>query len=247
MNALEIAFYEHGSVVGRLSRSQTVLPEPHTDLMLDYGCYQQLCSLMSSPAMKLRHLTIAVETYVACHREYNVHVPFKVDSIKTSLLHEEVFPLGTPAWLDSLLAIEGLESISVWWSMTSGFLKRTARSLVKIRTGMLRNKLSTLEATDVTIRPSIQFFARVVSNDNLSLNGYVGGHVDAALTYNLHTDELQWRDCTLRLDIARFIEVVEEENGAGTALADGLTCVPPAILPTWGHLGTTVYCELRRV
>jgi len=249
INSLELAFLETGSVLGRLQRPQTVEPPLPAGFGLEFGYdfYQQLCSLISSPAMQLHHLIIVVETYVACHGEPGNGAPVTINSIRTCLLHEDVFPFNIQAWFDSLLAIKGLESVSVWWTISKGYLKRTARCLDKIQTLMLRDKLSTPKVIDASGGRSIEFYARVVSDIGSSAVRHVGVNADAALTYNVDKDEIQWRDCILRIGESQFVEVEEEEVDNGTALTHDLTCGYPALLRNFeGHPGTTVYHKLIR-
>jgi hypothetical protein len=66
---------------------------------------------MASSAMKLRHLTIVVDTYVYGNpspppRRH----PDTAASTRESLSMEEDFPLDRPVWMDSLLVLRELES-----------------------------------------------------------------------------------------------------------------------------------------
>ena len=194
--------------------------------------------------MNLRHLIVGIDTFVSCAQGFGE--PVKIDSIGKCLSQEKDFPLDKPLWFDSLLTIKSLESMTIWWSIDKGYLRRTARCLHNIQTKMLQNKPSSTEMNDATGELGVEFYARILSGDSISLRKAEMTKADAALSYNPVTDELGRRDCTLAFGGDRFVEVNEEECGTDNASVDDDTYTFPAAVPIWAHPGATVYCKLSR-
>jgi hypothetical protein len=148
---------------------------------------------------------------------------------------EEDFPLDRPVWMDSLLVLRELESLSVSWYLSVGGLKRTARYLQKMQKLMLRAERPTTSTPNPVGQESTAFYVRM---DRTIEREDVNAVEDAAFAYNPNSDDLQWRHCTLRDEGDRLVEDVEGlgEDGTTVRLND---------FDSWEDmLKLKVYCKL---
>jgi hypothetical protein len=212
------------------------------NITIDYEYYSRLCSLISSPSMSLRHLTLGIETSITRYKGPQ-NYDLGDDSISESLLNEEADPVGTPTWLDPLLSIKRLETVTVWWHSRNALLKRTGRTLSIIRYRLLRDKLLDLETSNTTGRYNIEYHACMLQAKPGKGN-YVF-HKGAALTYISGNDQLQRRDCVVGFD--QKIRLIETDRGQSE---EELVYVDremyPSALPANLRSGILVYCKLQR-
>lgn len=208
--SLELALMEDGPPLNEprytlsLDRHGFFPSEPDSGncyLVYAYDYYPRLCSLLASSAMQLRDLRLVMESYHLLQERNPI-------SIEQCLSVEERSPSGVPSWLNPLLELTGLHAVSVRWTSSWPFLRRTARCLDLLRHRMLLDGCAQGETTAPVSGGEIaDVRVRMLATNNES-----EVDIGAAMSYSAVTDQLSWRVCGLRFDGTRLVEAREDAD-----------------------------------
>ncbi|KAF2685628.1 hypothetical protein K458DRAFT_416853 [Lentithecium fluviatile CBS 122367] len=246
ITSIEIALTEDGFVDVSTGPLLSQYPPQESNLEFGYELYPQLCALAASPAMRLRHLILGVETLIERRGQPGGQPGGQLVSITKCLRDEEAGHLTIPTWLDPLLSISGLESVSVRWFSSIPIFQRTGRCLDQIRCQMLQDRPLEGKIGTATERRNIGFYARAIQQTDENRDDYeFVTDVRATLEYNTETGQLQQRDCALEFEGNVLVEVPKEETNEVTEWANWKA--RPGILKGWEGLNVFItHCQLRR-
>ncbi|KAF2996799.1 hypothetical protein E8E13_000848 [Curvularia kusanoi] len=118
--------------------------EDYSGLKWTMDLYPRLCEILASPPVKLEKLTLVVEGWYF----YMGSRPASFPTIEQLTRGEGFEPTGRahlktgsePAvWIDPLLTITGLKTLSVCWPLTAPTIQRELETVLLMRQHMLRN------------------------------------------------------------------------------------------------------------
>jgi hypothetical protein len=147
IKALEIALAESNNMKGTQQAHYPVIRRSTDSEVLRYAYnhFTDLCTLLSTPRMKLQRLYLVVETLTGCSARNQ-------DSLEEGITYErDAFRSARfepPSWLAPLLQIQGLQSVDLcWWMYSKLRIQRMACTA-----GLIKQNMLTKGRTRVTLR-----------------------------------------------------------------------------------------------
>lgn len=141
IKSLELALLEDNNLRGTTQAHYPVMRRSTDSLALQYAYHHftDLCTLMSNPRMRLKRLHLTIETLAA-------RTSTAPNSIQDCLSWEErktnQSRPWTPSWIEPLLKLSGLESMTVYWVFDRPRLRRMVDTVSMMQQCMLSTKRS---------------------------------------------------------------------------------------------------------
>jgi hypothetical protein len=201
IESLELALMEDNNMRGTPHAHYPIIRRSTDSLVLQYAYhyYTELCTLISTPRMRLRRLFLTVETLSLRGARHGM-------SLQDSVTFENDNPvdpqLDAPLWLDPLLKIDGLDSVEMCWIVRQPRMKRMAYMAGIIGQHMLTNTQSESDERAACNHPSSALLLHVTHK--------VEG-IDPSPT----NDSWPWEEFTVDGDILRHM-IKGDDNTIGS-------------------------------
>ncbi|CBX98473.1 hypothetical protein LEMA_P098820.1 [Plenodomus lingam JN3] len=142
INRLELGLSEDSNMCGTGTAHYPVMLRATDSSVLQYAYnhYTDLCTLLSSSRMSLRHITLRINSNLSPWRQINTP-----QTAEEWLLWEEreakSLRPARPLWIEPLLQIKNLDSIDIYWGSNSLWAHRIADAISVLRQHMLKKHM----------------------------------------------------------------------------------------------------------
>ncbi|KAH7394114.1 hypothetical protein DE146DRAFT_616634 [Phaeosphaeria sp. MPI-PUGE-AT-0046c] len=190
INSLELALMEDTNMRGTQQAHYPRIRRATDSLVLQYSYhyFTELCTLLSTPRIRLRKLYLSVETMFTPGFAGSDSLVNSINQEKNDLRGQK----PTPLWLDPLLNIEGLELVELHWTFRLPRILRMSETATLIRQHMLdqtrKNSAPKGSNTSEVEGPALAFRALHLPGDGPDI---VWGGTQKWRHYNLHGDVLE--------------------------------------------------------